>query len=270
MRVHGFARFARLAATAALLAVLAGCFEYKESITVRPDGSGTVEITAWISEKAAQNYRPSDLPGAAPPPVSKGVVEQLMSGSGTVNLVQHDIRLEGDRWNYRVRLDFDNVRSLSEVRYFSRRDMRLYFPSAKELGFREDISPSLFQQAKDVAKTLATDPYAKPFLAVADSANFPAVVEGATISYSVTLPGISATAPEGIVTRGEGDMFTLTREFKMSDFLKAGPPQLVQVTTALPAEYSFTVIVVILLLASIIGILVPAVRLIIIKTHGSA
>ena len=163
-----------------------------------------------------------------------------------------------------------NIRDLSAVRYFKGRNLTLAFSGAKELHFREDIYPSLVQMAKDEAKVVTDDAYAEGFLAVVDSPDFAKTyLESAKLSYEVVMPGIDVTS-DGKTEILPDDRVRVTKEYKIADFLKTDVRQSIDIKTGLPAEKGFLPVVVILLLASVIGILVPAIRLLMLKSKGAS
>ena len=266
-------RLLRLICLVLMLPAVYGCFEYAEVIRIKADGSGTVEINASVPEAVAATYRVGSFSGQVPPPVSEGIVQKLMVGSRGVNISACDIELEGGVWKYNVFIDFDNVRSLAQTKYFKQRNLSLHFSSAKELHFRQDIYPSLVQMAADEAKTTAFKeyPYSKPFLAAVEAPDFKDVVANAKIRYSVVVPGIR------ILSGFDGDTDILSdglisagKDYKITDFMQANIKQLMDFRTVLPEERGFTPLVIALLLASIVGILVPAIRLLLIKARGAA
>ena len=261
---------ARLACLAALVAALSGCFEYKEVMTVTSDGSGTVEINATLPEDVAAKFRKGTFTDQVPAPVRAGVIQQLMTGSARVRMTFCDVTLENNVWTYSIKVEFDNVRDLSAVRYFKGRNLTFAFSAAKELHYREEIYPSLLQMAKDEAKVISDDAYAEGFLAVVDSPDFAKTyLENARLTYEVVMPGINVTS-DGKSEILPDDRVRVTKEYKITDFLKTDVRQSMDIRTGLPAEKGFMPVVVILLLASVVGILVPAIRLLMLKSKGAS
>jgi len=262
---------ARLAAIASLLPLLLGCFKYKETITVLPGGNGDVVITASIPEKTASTYRdPTKVEGEVPPPVSKGLIEQFMLGSKDVRVAESDVALNGDNWEYNIKIEFGSIDALSQVRYFKERHLKKEFTGGKKLKVSEDITPTLLLMARNQAKVMVDNPYAGPFLAVVDSEDFHGA-DDASMTYEIVLPGAEPEAATGGKTEPKPDDATSASwTFAMSDLLQLKSPPNLYLTVSLPGEHGAMAVVITLLLASLVGILAPAIRLIMVKSKGAA
>jgi hypothetical protein len=263
---------ARLAAVACLLPLLVGCFKYKETITILPGGNGDVVITASIPEASAAMYcDKSKVQGQVPPPISQGLIDQLMLGSPDVRVADSSVELKGDNWEYNVKVEFGSIEALSQVRYFKERHIKKEFAGGKKMKVSEDITPNLVQMARNQAKLMVDNPYAGPFMAVVDSDDFHNVTDSATMTYELVLPGAEPETSSGAKTEPRPDDVTSAAwSFTMSDLQGKKTPPNLYLTVSLPGEHGALSIVIALLLASVIGILAPAIRLIMIKTKGGA
>ena len=273
MMTHGGRAALRFALAVLVSAAAWGCFEYKEVLTLKDDGSGTVHITATVPESTAAQFRTEESEGKTPAPVRAGVIQQMMVGTRNARLARCDVTLENGLWTYDVIVEFTNIRELTKVVYFKQRNVRVELATAKEMRFHEEIRPSLVQMAKDQAKVLTEDAYSKALLDKAEKPVFQALVESAKMTFEVVLPGIGATF-EGQYfiekdERGES-MIRATKEFKQSDFAPTATNPVFDVTAIMPPERGFTSLVVLLLLASLVGAVIPALRLFVLKMHRSA
>jgi len=267
MREEPSVNLARLAALALLLSALWGCLEYKEVVTVTSDGSGTVEIDATIPERIAADYRTGTYTGKTPAPVREGVIQQWFTGSTGARITDLQVELINNVWTYRVTLDFDSIRSLARVKYFKGRNISVSYPSAKELRFRQEIWPTLLQMAKDQAKLLSDDAYVPEFLAKVDTDGFRPLLADSKLKYQVVMPGLSAQY-NGTYTLEANDNIRATRDLTMAVAADQTAKEVMDIRATLPPEQGFTPVVVLLLLASLAGILVTAIRLLVLKMRG--
>lgn len=261
----------RLSAIALLLPLLLGCFKYKETITVFPGGNGDVVITASIPEKAAATYCDmTKVQGEVPPPITSGLIGLLMFGPD-VQVSENDVALRGDNWEYNVKVEFGSIEALSRVKYFKDRGLKKEFTGGKKLKVSESITPNLVLMAKNQAKLMVDNPYAGPFMAVVDSDDFHNVTDDAALTYELVLPGTEPETSAGGRTEPKPDDATgASWNFTMSDLQQLKSPPSLYLTVSLPGEHGALSVVITLLLASIVGILAPAIRLIMVKTKGAA
>lgn len=265
----------RLAGILMSAVLCCGCLEYKETLTFNKDGSGSVEITLSIQEQVSSSFLSDEvrLSGKIPPPLKEPAIRAQFYGSRAVNVSACVVptRPEDGAWKYIIKADFENIGSLSATKYFKQRGLLLAFSGPKELHFRESFTPSLLALATAEAKNLANDPYAASYLASVDAPDFVKTLQGAKLRYEVVVPGERAVQPvEGTAEVVEGGFVKVSREFQLSDFANRNATQSLDVKSVQPEEEGFTPVVVLLLLLSIVGILVPALRLLLLKVQGGA
>lgn len=270
MRSARPARSVFLALAIAAAALMCGCFDYKERMEIKSDGSGTVTINAWISGDMATKLRSTTATSGEttlPPPVSKGMINKLMEGSAGIKT---DTRIEfaNDRWTYNIVITFDNVSSLAKTRFFKMRKMEMGFLSGKELMFQESF-PSFMDLARDEATLLTSDMYSEGFLAALGTPAFRDALGAGTLAYEASIPGRTGTVTGGVYDIPAPDTVRGKESFKMSDIMAATTPATMKIISQLPVR-NFSGFFWILLLGSLIGIAVPAVRLILLKKKGVA
>jgi hypothetical protein len=265
----------RLAIVVVSALVCCGCLEYKETITFNKDGSGSVEITLSIQDSVASSFLSDEVKasGKIPPPLREPSIRSQFYGSKSVFVSTCVVPTEPENgvWKYHVKAEFDSVGSLSVTKYFKQRALLLAFSGPKELHFREDFTPSLLTMTTAEAKNLANDPYASSYLASVDAPDFAKTIQGAKLTHEVVVPGERAVQPvEGMTEVLPGGFIKVSRDFQLTDFLNKNARQYLDVKTVQPQEEGFTPVVVVLLLLSIVGILVPALRLLLLKVQGGA
>jgi len=255
-----------LAAAAAL--VFTGCFEYTEEIEINQDGSGTLTVHATIDAEAAAGFR-GELEGEkVPPPVSIGAIRDRLVGSSQVRLQSDNIRLEGENWVYDVVVSFENIEALGSIRYLDRRNIRYGYPEPKKIRLSMRLQPDIVREALDAARTYESDPYAEKFIEAASEENFIDRVANAPMTYRVTMQGAGGVGNADEIRPLPDDRVRGTWEYKAGEIVGKETPRELQLTATLPPERGFTPLVVIVLLASVAGILVPAIRLVILKVRG--
>lgn len=268
----------RLAALAAFLPLVWGCFKYKETITIEQSGRGTVEIAASIPEKTASGnvyYDNTKITGdTVPAPVPAGAIDQMLLGGKGVRVVSKNVELVDGFWEYNVKIEFTSIDDLARTKYFKGRNMTVTFVGGKQMKFSQTLRPTIIDSAREQAKLTPGFAYSAPFLNSVDDAEWLQKTAGrGTLSYGVIMPGINATAEPSGQGKIEGRPDNTTGaswEYTYSDFLPPGTLPTLGMTVDLPAEKGFMPVVVILLLASIAGILVPAARLLMIKSRRSS
>jgi hypothetical protein len=269
---------ARLCVLALALPLVWGCYKYKEMITIEQGGKGTVHITASIPEKSSKDvvyYDSSKITGKVPPPITAGLIENMFLGSKQVKVASRVISPEpvDGQWQYDIIVEFASVDALKLTRYFSNRAISLSFPGGRQMKFTEKLSPTLIEMAKAEAKSLPKDAYAPMFLVTASAPDFNDVVGSAEVSYGITMPGIDASVDptaQCTVAGNPDNTTTATWNYSAKDLSAMTPPPTLSMAVALPAERGFMPIVIVLLLASVVGILAPAIRLLMLKSRHSA
>lgn len=263
-------REVRLGVVVLLGALLCGCFEYTQEINIKNDGSGDVRITAWINADVAGHFRADVHGGEIPPPIRKALVKDMTLGSKQVKLTDVTVALEGDKWVYEITLSFQNVAALAKTKFFRRMHPSLDFVSTKRLRFKEGLTTTLIDIAKDRARTLNEDVYAGKFLKAVDTDEFKSLVSDAKLTYIVNMPGRTATGNSDHIDVSGNDRVRATWHFTMKNLLDQKAGSAIEVTSTLPPERGFSQIVIVLLLLSVVGMLVPAIRLVILKVKGAS
>ncbi|MHC4711877.1 MAG: hypothetical protein ACYTAN_01225 [Planctomycetota bacterium] len=249
-----------------LLALAAcGCFEYTEEITLYKDGSGTVNITGWIDGKVAADFYTSDEVKKIMPPVTKGIANAMSAGSEKVVITDFVSGLQAGQWRFEVTLEFADLDALNKVKFFNQREFSLTYVTAKQTRFRSYPKPDLLQTARDMAQVHKDNPYSKTFLE-AEEVDLRKLVAAAPIVYKVTLPGskVRGNAETTDHDPREGTV-TAVWEYTLDEMISQEKPPRFELTVDLPAIQLFRTAVVVLLLLSLIGILVPAIRLVVLK-----
>lgn len=273
MRSSGWWSVLRLVILTLFLPLAWGCFDYEEVITISDDGSGTVEITASIDKALADRYVDvTQYPEGPPPPVTSGIIRQsLMIGSANVKVEDVNVELKDDRWQYRVALTFSDIESLAKVTYFRPRSLKLTWEGGKRLVFGQLLKPTLVALAASQAKTATEHPYSQAFLlAVAAPDFYTENVIRSTCNYEVVLPGIKAMSPNGRISTRSNELVSVRWEFTAGDLKNTDSTPSLRVTSTLPAEKGFMPLVIVILLASVVGVLIPAIRLLVLKMRGTS
>ncbi len=260
-------KLSRARALACVLFALSacGCFEYTEEIFLNKDGSGTVTITGWIDGEAARAFYASEEASAVMPPVSRGIANAMSAGSEKVTIADFVSTLEAGRWQFEVTLDFADLDSLNRVKFFRQREFSLTYVTAKQTRFRGYPKPTLLQTARDMAEVYRDNPYSENFLAAGET-DIRKLVAGAPVVYKVTMPGSRVTGNAESTDRDprEGTV-TAVWEYTLGEMISQEKPPRFELTVDLPAIQLFRAAVVILLILSLVGVLVPAIRLVILK-----
>ncbi|MCD6404622.1 MAG: hypothetical protein J7M19_02215 [Planctomycetes bacterium] len=260
----------RLGAVVLLGTLLCGCFEYTQEININDDGSGEVRVTAWIDANVAGRFRADVRGGEIPAPIRKAVIRDITLGSKQVKLTDMTVVLEGDRWVYEITLAFQNAAALAKTKFFRRMHPSLDFVSTKQLRFKEGLTTTLIDIARDRAKTLNEDIYAENFLKAVDTDEFKSLVADAKLTYVVTMPGRTATGNSDRVEGIGDDRIRASWDFTMKNLLDQRAGSTLEITSTLPPERGFSQIVIVLLLLAVVGMLVPAIRLVILKVKGAS
>lgn len=266
----------RLRMSAAVLAavVLCGCFEYTEEIDIQADGSGVVTISGWIDAGVAERFKTVDEEDSEPiSPIRRGTINALTTGSANVDLDESVFELDAlaHRWNFRYTLYFDSIRALANVKFFEGRNLSLRHPSLREVRFKAGITPSLVEMAVARAQSAAmeNDAYAPGFLAASKTPDFQNLFSDTKLTYIVTMAAETATgAPE--ISTLPGNRVRCTWQYTMKDLAGDEAPPALLIDAMLPAEGGFRGFVTLVLLASVVGILIPAIRLVITKIQGTS
>lgn len=259
---------ARLAVVCILAAGALGCFKYRETINLQRNGSGTVEIEATIPESVAKGYRAEDAEQV--PPVSAGYISsKLFLGSDRVDVTTSTVELRDDQWYFHVVASFKSLQDLNRVRFFRDRAMRLDPEANNKMRFAEVLKPDLIKMAKDESSRVADNPYVAYFLAVLESTtDWKTKMGTAELTYEVVMPGATASAPSGRVEGLPEERVKATWNFTLIDVLNAQTPPGIAMVIDLPAEKGPMTLIIVLLLASMVGIVVPAIRLLMLKSKG--
>jgi len=261
-------RFARALLVLVFASSLLGCFEYKEEITINDDGSGTVKISGWIDGNITAPLYEGEEERMMPPPVGQGLAERLIVGSRKVTLTDYSMYSEGQKWVFEATIEFADLEELAKTKYFKQRKPSLTMVAAKELRYRSTIGRNLVDMAIDRSEIDKDNKYAAGFAAAMNTENFKNQVLGGKMTYSVAFKGTDATGTTDFVDAPAPNTVRGRWEFSVPDLLDAEEPARMELVSKLPPERGFTEVVMIVLVLSVIGILVPAVRLVILKIKG--
>jgi hypothetical protein len=266
-----FPRFSRLFAIAACLAAVVltgGCFEYNEEISLRDDGTGTVHIHGWIDGEVIKDLYTGDPDSPPTTPMSAGVVTQLIAGTTGVEREEFSMVRDGDRWAFDTVIAFTDIKSLAKTSYFKWRKLSLKYSGAKEVTFRSTIEKNLLAMARDRHDLYEQGPYGEKFLAAVDTPEFLAKVAEGTLTYTFELEAALAEAQDGAVSPVGNGRQVAKWQYKMADILAAEQPPTQKLFAVLPQEENFAEVVMLILVLSIVGILVSAIRLLMLKVKG--
>lgn len=256
---------------------LSGCFEYKETIDIARDGAGTVHITGWIDAKLARSfYTPlENADEGAPhrPPISKKLANKMAGGSSNVQLTDFNIELDDGKWVFDATLKFETLKDLAKIPLFKNRKPLLTYVTPKEVSYRRHLKTTLTGLMLEVAKDLkpTENTYVVKFTgAMSDekfAKEFAANYAQANVIFTVLTRGTSATGAD-IVTYPELNRVRAEWSFLAGDLAANEEGEKMEMLVRLPPEKGFTEVVMVVLALSVIGILVPAIRLVIMKIQG--
>ncbi len=268
-----------LAVSACVLAAmsLSGCFEYKETIDIARDGAGTVRITGWIDAKLARSFytplRDADKSAPSRPPISKKLATMLAGSSKKIQLTDFEIALEEGKWKFDATLKFETLKDLARIPLFKDRKPLLTYVTPKEIRYRRHLKTTLMEMVLEQAKNLKSteSTYAVKFAkAMSDekfAKEFPANYSQANLIFTVLTRGISATGADK-VDSPELNRIRAEWSFIAGDLAANEEGEKMEILVRLPPEKGFTEVVMVVLALSVIGILVPAIRLVIMKIQG--
>lgn len=260
---------ARVLAVALFALCACGCFEYNEVITLNRDGTGTATISGWIDANVAESLYSGEEGRQVMPPVTEGIARDMSVGSEDVRVASFSCTLESGRWHYDVTIEFANLDALSDTVFFRQREMSLTYVTAKQTRFRCYIRPSLLQMARERAEKYTDNPYSEKLLAAIDSDDFKKAVADVPMTYKIVLPGVKIS---GNAARTDsdpsGDAVSAVWEYRLGDILTPDKAPRFELTMDLPEIQVYRIIVIVVLLLSLIGVLVPAIRLVILKLQG--
>ncbi len=261
--------FLRVGVVTVVCLALNGCLEYNEEIRLNPDGSGTVRVHGQIDYNAAMRYYdgPSD---PVRPPLTRAIVDSLLVGSEAVSISEISVLPEAGRWVYDITVYFSSISELARTSYFRNRAISVGLESPRELGFSASVSPTPFEVARDHAQTFRDNPYSAGFVEAYDTDQIRTHIERSRLSYLVSMRGIEGTGTADIVQPVRGGLVEARWQFAAAAVLNGRRDARLQLTTRLPGERGFTEVVILILLASVIGIIVAAVRLVILKMQGAS
>lgn len=97
----------RLGLVTVTVAILAGCLSTDTSVTLRSDGSGTVELTYRIARSAWDTGVFDDSDVARPIPVARGEFEEAAVQIEGLELISHRVSETDESVTVDARLDFD-------------------------------------------------------------------------------------------------------------------------------------------------------------------
>ena len=260
--------------------LLSGCFEYKETIDIARDGAGTVHITGWIDAKLARSfYTPlEDADEGAPqrPPISKKLAIKLVGGSKSVQLTDFEIGLDDGKWKFDATIKFETLKDLGRTTLFKTRKPLLTYVTPKEVRYRRHLKTTLTDLVLEVAKDLkpTENTYAVKFTgAMSDekfAKEFALNYAPANLIFTVLTRGASPTDATDADKVDSPELNRIRAEwsFIAGDLAANEEGEKMEILVRLPPEKGFTEVVMIVLALSVIGILVPAIRLVIMKIQG--
>ena len=257
----------RIGAVLSAVIILCGCFEYEEEITLEKDGSGTVRIRARIDAEAAAVYQGGSTEKGQPP-VNKGMINALSFGSRKAELGPTTIDREPKAWVYDVTLYFDDVESLANVKFFRSRKLVYRYVTAKEVRFGQSVVPTLLDLMKTQAETFQDNDYAYSFLQAIENDALKKMLAGARLTYTVIMPGTSAVGNTSDINDLGANKVSGQWSYTLGELAESELTERLNLRSTLPPEKGFTQLVILLLLASVVGILVTAIRLLLIKMKG--
>lgn len=265
-----FGREIRFAAVLAACLLLYGCFEYNEEIRFNSDGSGTVRAHGWIDYEVANRFYSGEDDQQVLPPITTGMVNYFAVGSRKVSIEEVSVMPAGGKWVFDITVAFANVEELRKTNYFRQRAVNLAFQTAKKLRFTGKATPSPLEIAKDHADVYKGNPYSAKFIEMYGTDEFKALAELGSLTYMVAIRGANAAGNADRVETTDQNTIEAYWSFNAGDLIDVEIPARFQLTTTLPPERGFTEVVVVLLVASIVGILAASIRLAMIKMKGAS
>jgi len=254
---------------AAVLCLAAcGCFEYNEEIRLNEDGSGTVRVHGWIDYETASGFYSGAEDEQVLPPVTAGTVKYLITGSSKVWADEVTVVPEGGKWTFDIRVSFADIDELKKTNYFRQRNPSLAFRHAKELRFSCRATPTPVEMAKDYAEVYKDNPYSEKYIEAYGGERFSRLTNQADFDYVVSMRAADAAGNAQSVEAVEKNRIEGRWHFEARELLDAEKTVSLDLIATLPPERGFTEIVILLLLASVAGIIIPAVRLVIPKMQG--